>query len=114
MNPAEELLHQPRSLGAVFTVNGGSQVKVSAPTPLPKALMAELQKHKPELITLLHQQPDYSLTACICDKTSDGTGPDRCGVCGLFLICPVCTRCRGCKLKVRFGKRSNRCDATSG
>ena len=30
------------------------------------------------------------------------TGVERCNVCELPLICPVCEKCRGCKLRLRF------------
>ena len=46
--------------------------------------------------------PDYAATACVCPTPNGPTGPDRCSVCELPLICPVCGLCRGCKLILRF------------
>ena len=106
---ASEALYCARTQGAMFTIFGQDQVKVSAPTPLPESLMVELRKNKLALIPLICQQSNYAVTACTCDKTPDGTGPNRCGVCALPLICPVCDRCRGCKLLMRFeGGQSRR------
>ncbi len=99
---AEELLYEARKQGVVFVLAGKGKVRVSGPMPLPDPLMAELRKHKLDIIPLLAQGPDYLATACICEKTPDGTGPERCGVCGLPLICPVCSRCRGCRLMMKF------------
>jgi hypothetical protein len=102
---ASEALFEARKQGATFTVNGKGQVKVSALLPLPQPLLVELRKHRAELIALLRQEPDYSATACVCDRPVGGTGSKRCGVCGLTLICPTCSRCRGCKLALKFGKK---------
>jgi hypothetical protein len=99
---AAEALYQARELGAVFTVSGQDQVKVSAPLPLPSSLMAGLRAHKLEIVTLLGKEPDYSLTACTCEHSIGGTESKRCGVCGLPMICPTCSRCRGCKLALKF------------
>ncbi len=99
---AEELLYEARKQGAVFTVSGKNKVRVSGPMSLPDSLMAELRTHKLDIIPLLAEGPDYLATACICEKTPDGTGPERCGVCTLPLICPVCLHCRGCRLMARF------------
>ena len=100
----EELIFEATKQGAVFTVSSKYQVMVSAPIPLPESLMVELCKHKLELIPLFCLEPDYSLTACKCDRTPDGTGPERWGVCALPLICPVCSLCRGCMLALKFGR----------
>jgi hypothetical protein len=102
---ASEALFEARKQGAMFTVNGKGQVKVSALLPLPQPLLAELREHRAEITNLLLQQPDYSATACLCDRPVGGTGSERCGVCGLTLICPTCSCCRGCKLALRFGKK---------
>jgi hypothetical protein len=102
---ASEALFEARKQGATFTVNGDGRVKVKAVLPLPQSLLAELRKHRPEIANLLLQEPDYSATACVCDRPFGGTGSARCGVCGLLLICPACSRCRGCKLALKFGKK---------
>jgi hypothetical protein len=102
---ASEALFEARKQGATFTVNGEGRVKVSALLPLPQSLLVELRKHRAELIALLRQEPDYSGTACVCDSPMGGTGSERCGVCGLRLICPTCSRCRGCRLALKFGKK---------
>jgi hypothetical protein len=104
---ASEALFEARKQGATFTMTGDGKVKVSALLPLPQPLLVELRKHRAELITLLRQEPDYSATACVCDRPVGGTGSERCGTCGLLLICPTCSRCRGCKLALRFNKGSN-------
>ena len=96
MTATEELCHA-RQLGAHFTVISESALKVSSPLPLPRNLTAELRKHKPELLVLLRETPDYSISACICEDSTGLTGSKRCGVCALALICPHCSRCRGCK-----------------
>jgi hypothetical protein len=103
MNAAETLC-EARKYGAVFTVLGPDRVRVSTPLPLPDPLRAALKAHKLEIIGLLGQTPDYSLTACTCDKPTGGTGEGRCTVCALPLVCPCCSRCRGCRLALRFNK----------
>jgi hypothetical protein len=103
MNPAEAL-YQARELGAVFTVSGKGQVKVSGPLQLSGSLMADLKANKREIISLLGKVPDYSATACTCEQSIGGTGSERCGVCGLPLICSVCSKCRSCKRMARLGK----------
>jgi hypothetical protein len=99
---AEELLHQARSRGAVFHVRSNDVIEWEAPLPLPEELLADLKTHKAEIVILLGQEPDYSATACTCEQPIGGTGSEWCGVCGLLLICPTCSRCRGCKLALRF------------
>ena len=111
MSQAGELLHHARSMGAAFHILSNDLVKWEAPLPLPEELLADLRAHKPEIIALLALEPDYQFTACLCDSTPDGTGPERCGVCGLPLICPVCLHCRGCRLMARF--RTNPCAPTT-
>jgi hypothetical protein len=106
MNAAEALC-EARKYGAVFTVSGPDQVRLSAPLPLPGSLLADLKAHKLEIIGLLGKEPDYSLTACTCKKPMGGTGERRCAVCALPLICPGCSRCRGCRLALRFNKKGN-------
>ena len=69
---------------------------------LTSELRQALVEHKSEVLALLKQARDYAATACICPAPIGGTGPDRCGVCELPLICPRCDRCRGCKLRLRF------------
>ena len=99
---ATEALRLARQLGVHFTVSGEDQVKVASPLPLPDSLLAALRAHKLEIITLLGEEPDYSLTACTCEHSIGGTESKRCGVCGLPMICPTCSRCRGCKLALKF------------
>ena len=101
---ARDALYRARELGAVFTVSGKDHVKVSAALPLPSSLMAGLKAHKREIISLLSKAPAYSATAYTCEESIGGTGSERCGVCALPLICPTCSRCRGCRLAMRFGK----------
>ena len=97
----EGLLKKARSMGADFRFDG-DVVVVSAPQPLPSGLMAELRQHKRDIKDLLIQGPNYQATACVCPVPIGPTGSDRCGVCGLALICPGCLLCRGCKLRLRF------------
>ena len=70
------------------------------------ALTSELRQaliaNKFDLLALLNESPDYVATACICPTPIGPTGPDQCRVCELNLICPECSRCRGCKLRLRF------------
>jgi hypothetical protein len=113
MNAAEALC-EARKYGAVFTVKGPDQVRVSAPLPLPGSLLSDLKAHKLEIIRLLGKEPDYSLTACTCDKPIGGTGDQRCRACALPLTCPGCSRCRGCRLALRFNKGRNGCDREGG
>jgi hypothetical protein len=94
---ATEVLCQARQLGAHFTMSGKDPVKVSSALPLPGSLMADLKIHKAEIVTLLDEEPDYSLTACTCGESTGRTGSNRCGVCALPLICPHCSGCRGCR-----------------
>ena len=97
----EELLREARSLGAAFRFEG-DKVVVSAPLPLPGDLMAKLREHKPEIVALLGQEPDYQATACTCESPVGSTGEARCCTCGLPLICPHCGLCRGCKLRLKY------------
>jgi hypothetical protein len=102
MSQVEELLHQARRLGAVFHVRPNNVIEWQAPLPLPDELLAGLKAHKSELVPLLGQRPNYADTACICKQSIGGTGSTRCGVCGLPMICPTCSRCRGCNLALKF------------
>ena len=105
---AEELLRVARSQGAAFELLESGHVKVTADSPLPDTLMAELRDHKHDIKVLLAQAPDYRATACICSISIGPTGNTRCGVCRLALICPNCHLCRGCKLRLRYPVHSNK------
>jgi hypothetical protein len=102
MNGADELLRRARRLGAIFRVGEGESIHWESPQPLPEHLLSELKRQKPELLALLARPPDYASTACTCSAAIGGTSSDRCGVCGLPLICPLCSLCRGCKLALKF------------
>ena len=100
---AVDALFEAKRRGATFSINGQGQIKVSAMLPLPQLVLDELREQREEIINLLLEKPDYTATACNCGTTVGGTGSERCGVCGLALMCPNCSRCRGCKLRLRFG-----------
>ena len=102
MTKADKLLHRARQLGTIFRVNPDKSIHWESPQPLPDCLLGELKEQKPALLVLLVRVPDYASTACTCFLPVGGTGSERCGVCGLPLICPRCSLCRGCKLALRF------------
>ena len=102
MTKADELLRRARQLGAIFRVHPDKSIHWESPQPLPDYLLGELKEQKPELLVLLGQDSDYASTACTCLVPIGGTGSERCGVCGLPLLCPTCSMCRGCKLALRF------------
>ena len=96
------LLKKAHSMGADFWLENDTVV-VSAPHPLPMELMVELRQHKEDIEAWI-----YQATACVCPVPIGPTGVERCNVCELPLICPVCARCRGCKLRLRFPKGKSR------
>ena len=56
--------------------------------------------HKTELLEVL-DEPGYYETSK-CRHFLGPVGDQRCRVCGLELQCPVCQRCRACRLKYLF------------
>jgi len=97
---ATETLIELQKLGVVLKPQGDN-VHYRAPRGvLTPELLQSLVKHKAEVLTLLIEPVDYA--ACVCSVPVGRTGPDTCIVCELPLICPVCERCRGCKLRLRF------------
>ena len=111
-----DLLRDIQAHGATIWAEG-DRLELEIPDNFPETLIVELRDHKAEILAELREPkprygdgqpppldrpPDYAATACICPVPIGGTGPDRCGVCELPLICPKCERCRGCKLRLRF------------
>jgi hypothetical protein len=103
---ATEVLYEAREHGAVFTTYDEGRVSISAPLPLPVSLVAALKERKSEIVLLLDREPDYAGTGCTCGESIGGTGSKRCGVCALPLICPHCSRCRGCRRALMSSPRS--------
>ena len=94
-----------RSRGVILEPQDGKLHYRGPKAAFTSELLQHLAKHKAEVLTLLAERPvDYAATACVCSVPVGRTGPDRCNVCALPLICPECGRCRGCKLRLRFPK----------
>ena len=100
MNSAQ-ILDRLHDLGVTVHLNG-AKVRMEPGSKVPAELLAEVRQHKTEVLALLQQGRDFAATACICPEPIGGTGPDRCGVCEMPLLCPRCERCRGCKHRLRF------------
>ena len=98
---ATEVLDRLEELGVTAWAYG-EKVRLQPGSNVPPELLAEVREHKTEVLTLLKDGVDYAATACVCPVPIGGTGPDRCNVCELPLICPDCRKCRGCKLRHRF------------
>ena len=62
MTPTE-LLERAHSLGASLTILASAKIHISAPEPLPDALVEAMREHKAEILTLLS------------DKRGDGIPP---------------------------------------
>ena len=101
MTGGEVLVHL-KNHGVILEPNGDNLHYRAPKGVLTLELRQALVEHKTEVLALLQQGRDYAATACICPEPIGGTGPDRCAVCELPLICPKCERCRGCKLRLRF------------
>ena len=98
---AVELLKELETLGVSVSVDGDEMV-LRPGGRVPTDMMGPLRRAKDEIMTLLTHVPDYSITACVCSTPVGPTGPDRCHVCELGLLCPECGLCRGCKLRLQF------------
>ena len=97
-----QLLERAWTLGATITVPEPGRVHLEAPSPLPDELMAQLRKHKDQVIRLLSD-------ACTCEPLPSradighfahaGVGPDyeRCATCGKTWQCKICSGCRYCR-----------------
>ncbi len=98
---AAEVLVRLSAMG-ITAWTSGEKLLLEPGSKVPPELLAEVREHKAEVLTLLIEPVDYAATACVCSVPVGRTGPDTCIVCELPLICPVCERCRGCKLRLRF------------
>ena len=98
---AAEVLVRLSAMG-ITAWTSGEKLLLEPGSKVPPELLAEVREHKAEVLTLLIEPVDYSATACVCSVPVGRTGPDRCNVCELPLICPECEKCRGCKLRLRF------------
>ncbi len=99
---ATETLAESQRLGVVLEPQGDTLHYRARRGVLTPELRQALVKYKVEVLTLLTERVDYATTACVCSVPVGRTGPHTCIVCELPLICPVCERCRGCKLRLRF------------
>ena len=109
---AAELLKELETFGVVVTADGDEMV-LRPGARVPSKMLDPLRQAKAEIMVLLTHILDYSITACACDLPIGPTGSQRCGTCGLPLLCPNCPGCRGCKLAVKFGWGCSRGGSTS-
>ena len=100
---AVELLKELQTLGVEVTADG-EEIVLRPGARVPAKMLGPLRQAKNEIMALLTQDPDYSITACICVRAIGPTGTTPCTVCDLPLLCPDCARCRGCKLVLRYGR----------
>lgn len=56
----EDLLNQVFAAGGELTPTGPDRIYIRAPAPLPEALMAQLRKHKPEILARLGVRRPYA------------------------------------------------------
>jgi len=98
---AADVLDRLAALGITARASG-EKLLLEPGSKVPPELLAEVRHCKAEVLTILKDGPDYAATACVCPMPVGPTGPDRCNVCKLALLCPGCGLCRGCKLRLRF------------
>ncbi len=60
MTAVAEILEAVEAAGGALAVHGG-KLKVTAPAPLPNALVNELRQHKPDILAALSRKPDRGL-----------------------------------------------------
>ena len=97
-----QVLAVAKSRGVVLEPQGDKLHYRAPKGALTQELRNDLAEHKAEVLALLKNGTDYQAAACICPASVGPTGTAVCNVCELPLICPVCAKCRGCKLRLRF------------
>ena len=106
---AADLLPDVQAHGVSIWADG-DRLELEVPEGFPDILIEALRQYKVEVLALLRRQaelaspPDFAATACICPVPIGPTGDARCPVCQLPLLCPECSRCRGCKLRLQFSE----------
>ena len=101
MTPSETL-RKARQMGIQLSSLGDRLHYEAPPGVIDSGILELLSQQKQEILLLLSQVPDFQATACQCLVPIGATGSERCGVCGLPLICLACSMCRGCKLALKF------------
>jgi hypothetical protein len=98
---AVAIIEELARLGVTVRVMG-PKLLLEPGSKVPADLVGEVKACKVELLALLGRGRDYTATACVCPVPIGPTGNARCSTCELALLCPVCGRCRGCKLRLKF------------